>query len=64
MKKLILFIACATITWMATAQNYVTLTDTVWGCRYFALDPSTGQPSSTGNKTGKSGITWPSKANI
>lgn len=64
MKKLILFIACATITLMATAQNYVTLTDTVWGCRYFALDPSTGQPSSTGNKTGKSGITWPSKANI
>lgn len=41
------------------SQNYVSLRDTVWGCRYFATNPTTGQPSSTGNKTGKYSYTWP-----
>lgn len=64
MKKIFSLLLCATFALCGFAQNYVQLKDTLWGCRYFAFDNSTGQPYSTGSKTGRSSFTWPSRDNI
>lgn len=64
MKNFFSLLLCATFALCGFAQNYVQLKDTLWGCRYFAFDNSTGQPYSTGSKTGRTSFTWPSKDNI
>lgn len=64
MKRLLLSLICASAIIAGVSQNYVALKDTVWGCRYFASDPATGQPTSTGNKKGTSGVSWPSMEGV
>lgn len=45
------------------AQNYVALKDTIWGCRNFATETTTGQPLSYfPSKQGKTQLTWPNSA--
>lgn len=64
MKKLLLIAICALGAIYASAQNYTALRDTVFGCRYFLFDPSTGQPDYCGSKTGTYSLTWPSKVGM
>ncbi len=64
MRKIFLLTLCLAGVLCGTAQTYVSLCDTVWGCRYFAFNPSTGQPSATGQKASKSRVTWPSTTGI
>lgn len=64
MKRLSLLLAFAGVMTLCHSQNYQALRDTLWGCRYFAFDPQTGQPTNTGNKTGKYSLSWPSKEGI
>ncbi len=64
MKKMLIALVCASIAASGSSQNYTALKDTVWGCRYFASDPATGQPYSTGNKSGTYSATWPSKNGV
>lgn len=64
MKQFLSLAICVLSIMGVSAQNYSTLRDTIWGCRYFATDPATGQPTQTGSKNQKSSLSWPSKRGL
>lgn len=64
MKRILLLFVSALTLAAASAQSYVALKDTIFGCRYFANDPRTGQPFSVGSKTGTYSLSWPSQSDI